>query len=213
MLKKVNVKIPVAISNRHVHLAPEDIRILFEIGYSFKKVKELSQPEQYACEETVTLVGPRGVLEKVRVLGPPRTQSQVELSITDCFKLGLTVPVRDSGDLAGSAGIHIVGPHGALTLKEGCIIVARHIHMHTSEAQLFGLKNGDRVNVIARGPRALIFQDVLVRVGDKHKLEMHVDTDEGNAVNLKNGDVVQIMITYKNKFNEKLTSQQQAENQ
>lgn len=197
MGKEEERPIPVAISNRHVHLSPGDIKVLFGDGYVFKTVKELSQPDQYVYEETVTLVGSRGVLEKVRVLGPPRTQSQVELSFTDCFKVGIMAPLRDSGDLAGSAPINIVGPLAALTLKEGCIVVARHIHLHTSEAQKYGLKNGDRVNVMVKGPRASIFEDVLVRVGDKHRMEMHVDTDEGNAVGLKNGDVVQIKIPIK----------------
>ncbi|AQS59479.1 phosphate propanoyltransferase [Desulforamulus ferrireducens] len=184
------IAVPVGISARHVHLSREHVETLFGPGYELKPFKELSQPGQYAAEETVTVVGPKGVIEKVRVLGPERKQSQVELSISDCFKLGIKAPLRDSGDLSGSASVTLVGPAGSVTLKEGAIIAARHIHMHTSDAEKYGLEDGDRIYVRAKGPRGIIFGDVLVRVGDKHKLEMHVDTDEGNAVGLRNGDTV-----------------------
>ncbi|AEF93928.1 Propanediol utilization protein [Desulfotomaculum nigrificans CO-1-SRB] len=184
------IPVPVGISARHIHLSQEHVDILFGPGYELKKYKDLSQPGQYACEETLTVVGPKGVIEKVRVLGPLRKQSQVELSISDCFKLGIRAPLRDSGDLAGSASVTLVGPVGSITLKEGAIIAARHIHMHTSDAEKYGLEDGDRIYVRAKGPRGIIFGDVLVRVSDKFKLEMHVDTDEGNAVGLRNGDTV-----------------------
>ncbi|AEG59968.1 phosphate propanoyltransferase [Desulforamulus ruminis] len=184
------IPVTVGISARHVHLTREDVDTLFGPGYELKKFKELSQPDQYACEETVTVVGPKGVIEKVRILGPERKQSQVELSISDCFKLGIKAPLRDSGDLSGSSSVTLVGPVGSVTIKEGAIIAARHIHMHTSDAEKYGLEDRDRIYVRAKGPRGIIFGDVLVRVSDKYKLEMHVDTDEGNAVGLRNGDTV-----------------------
>lgn len=185
--------IPVSISNRHVHLAEKETEILFGSGYQMRKAKELSQPGQYACEETVTLVGPKGVLEKVRVLGPQRRRTQVEISISDCFKLGIRAHLRDSGDLDNSAAVTLVGPVGSVTIPEGCIIAARHIHMSFADARRFGLKNRDKVNVRVRGPRGLTFAEVLIRVHDQFRLEMHVDVDEGNAVGLKNGDRVQIV--------------------
>ncbi len=157
------------------------------------KWRDLSQPGQFACEEKVTLVGPRGVIENVRVLGPARKQSQVEISITDSFKLGVQAPIRDSGDLQGSAGITMVGPAGSVTLKEGCIVAARHIHMHTTDARRFGVKDGDRVNVKATGPRGVVFSQVLIRVSENYRLEMHLDVDEANAAALKNGDKVEIV--------------------
>lgn len=185
--------IPVAISNRHVHLSEYDVITLFGAGHRLRRDKELSQPGQYACQETVTLVGPRGVIEKVRVLGPPRKMTQVEISITDCFKLGTMAPLRDSGDLENSASVTLVGPAGSVTIPQGCIIAARHIHMSGEDARRFGLKDGDKVNVRARGPRGLTFAEVLIRVNDQYRLEMHVDVDEGNAVGLKNAHLVQIV--------------------
>ncbi len=187
--------IPVAISNRHVHLSEIDIGILFGSGYKLRRAKELSQPGQYACEETVTLVGTKGVLEKVRVLGPSRKATQVEISISDCFKLGIKAPLRDSGDLKDSASVTLVGPAGSITVPEGCIIAARHIHMSEEDARRFGLKDGDRINVRARGPRGLTFAEVLVRVNRQYRLEMHVDVDEGNAVGLKNGDLALLVLS------------------
>ncbi|MDO7786053.1 phosphate propanoyltransferase [Desulforamulus aquiferis] len=184
------IPLTVGISARHVHLTREDVDTLFGAGHQLTVFKDLSQPGQFACEEMVTVVGPKGVIEKVRVLGPERPQSQVELSISDCFKLGIKAPLRDSGDLSGSSPITLVGPVGAVTLKEGAIIAARHIHMHTTDAEKYHLEDRDRIYVRAKGPRGIIFGDVLVRVSDNAKTEMHVDTDEGNAVGLRNGDTV-----------------------
>ncbi|MTI79835.1 MAG: phosphate propanoyltransferase [Firmicutes bacterium] len=187
-------EVPVGISNRHVHLCEEDVVKLYGEGHQLTKLKDLSQPGQFACEETVMLVGPKGVIEKVRVLGPARKESQVEITVTDSFKLGVKAPLRDSGDLAGSAPITLVGPKGTITLDEGAIIAARHIHMHTSVADELGLKDQDKVSVRAKGPRGIIFGDVLIRVSDKFQLEMHVDTDEANAVGLRNGDMLKAYI-------------------
>lgn len=184
---------PVGISNRHVHLSQEHVEVLFGTGAKLTHFKDLSQPGQYACQETVTLVGPKGVLEKVRVLGPVRKSSQVEIALSDCFKLGIKAPIRDSGDLHGSASLTMVGPKGSVTIAEGAIIASRHIHMHTSDAARLDLKDGQRVSVRAHGPRSVTYAEVLVRVSDKYSLEMHVDMDEANAVGLKNGDIVELL--------------------
>ena len=186
-------KIPVGISNRHVHLSAHDLEILFGRDARLTKFKDLSQPGQFACQEKVTLVGPKGVIENVRILGPTRKNTQVEISVSDCFKLGIKAPIRDSGDLAESAGLTLVGPAGSVTIKEGGIIAARHIHMHPKDAERFGVKDGDRVDVECYGPRGVVFCEVLVRVHENFKLEMHVDMDEANAASLKNGDFVKII--------------------
>jgi len=186
-------KIPVGISNRHVHLSAHDLEILFGRDARLTKFKDLSQPGQFACQEKVTLVGPKGVIENVRILGPTRKNTQVEISVSDCFKLGIKAPIRDSGDLADSAGLTLVGPAGSVTIKEGGIIAARHIHMHPQDAERFGVKDGDRVDVECYGPRGVVFCEVLVRVNENYKLEMHVDMDEANAASLKNGDFVKII--------------------
>lgn len=185
--------IPVALSNKHMHLSQEDIEKLFGEGYELNNLKPLSQPGQYACEEKVDLVGPKGTIKGVRVLGPARKQSQIEVSLTDSFILGLNPPIKDSGDLKGSAGIKLVGPKGEVEIDEGVIIASRHIHMHTDDADKFNLKDKDIVCVKTEGERSVIFNNVLVRSHPNFKLEMHLDTDEGNAANLKNGDLVEIL--------------------
>jgi putative phosphotransacetylase len=194
VIKPEIFEVPVGISNRHVHLSEEHVAALYGEGHQLTKLKDLSQPGQYACEETVMLVGPKGVIEKVRILGPARKQTQIEITLTDSFKLGVKAPLRDSGDLAGSAPITLVGPKGTVVLKEGAIVAARHIHMHSSVAEKLRLKDGDKVSVRAKGPRGIIFGDVLVRVSEQFQLEMHVDTDEANAVGLRNGDVLNAYI-------------------
>lgn len=192
--KPEDKKIPVGISNRHVHLSDKDFAELFGAGARFTIFKELSQPGQFASEEVVTLVGPRGVIEKVRVLGPIRQKTQVEISVSDCFKLGVQAPIRDSGELEGSARITLVGPTGSVTINEGCIIPARHIHMHPDDANNFGVKDGDRVTVKVSGLRGVMFYEVLVRVNKNYMLEMHVDIEEANAASLKNNDYVEILL-------------------
>ena len=190
--KYTKKKIPLGISNRHVHIAQDDFKILFGKEAEISKLRDLSQPGQYVCEQMVTLVGPKGVIEKVRILGPYRKKTQVEVSVSDCFKLGVKAPIRDSGDLEGSASITLVGPAGSLTLKEGCIIAARHIHMTPDDANYYGVIDGERVNVRGIGNRGVVFLDVLVRVSPKYVLEMHLDIDEANAAALKNGDLLEI---------------------
>lgn len=186
-------KIPVGISNRHLHLSQQDLETLFGKGYELTKKKDLVQPGQFACEETVKLVGPKREIDGLRIIGPVRPQTQVELALTDCIALGIKAPVRESGNIAGSAGAVIVGPQGQIELKEGVIVAARHIHMKPYEAEEFGVADGDIVKVKVEGERALIFDNVILRVGDKHKLDFHIDTDEANAAGLKNGDTVEII--------------------
>lgn len=184
--------VPVGISNRHVHLSEADLRKLFG-ETSLIKWKDLSQPGQFACEQKVTLATAHGVIENVRVLGPIRDKTQVEVAPSDCVRLGLTAPVRDSGDLAGSAGVTLIGPCSSVALQEGVIIAARHIHMHSDDAVRFGLKDKETVRVATAGRRGVVFHEVLTRVSPHYKLEFHVDIDEANAACLKNGELVEIV--------------------
>ena len=187
-------EIPVGISNRHIHLSREDLETLFGKGYELTPMKDLSQPGQYACKETLTLIGPSmRPIENVRVLGPLRKSSQVEISMTDSFVLKVKPPVRESGKTAGSAPVTIIGPKGIVSLKEGCIIANRHIHMSPADAQRFGVKDGDYINVDAfGGTRKTRWYDVQIRVNEQFRLEMHVDTDDANAVGFKNGSTVTV---------------------
>ena len=190
--KADDLTIPVGISNRHIHLSREDLDTLFGAGYELTPIKDLSQPGQYACKEQLTIIGPSmRPIEGVRVLGPIRKESQVEISVTDSFVLKVKPPVRESGSLAGSAPITIIGPKGIVTLKQGCIIANRHIHMSPADGARFGVKDGDYITVDAfSGTKRTRWFDVQVRVSDKFCLEMHVDTDDANAVGIKNGSVV-----------------------
>ncbi len=177
--------IPIAISGRHVHLDRAAMDTLFGPGSELTPQKPLSQPGQYAAEEQVTVVGPRGRLERVRVLGPLRKSCQVEVSRTDEFTLGVDAPVRQSGHTKGSAPITLQGPKGTVQLAEGLICAWRHIHMHPTDAEAYGVADGDEVEVAVRGgPRDLVFGDVIVRVHEQFRLEMHIDTDEANAAEL-----------------------------
>ena len=184
--------IPVGISNRHIHLNQADLETLFGKGYQLTHFKDLSQPGQYACKETLTLVGPSmRAIEGVRVLGPLRKTSQVEISVTDSYVLKVKPPVRESGKLEGSAPITIIGPKGIVKLDAGCIIANRHIHMSPSDASRFGVKDGDYIDVDATtGTKRTRWFDVQVRVHPDFRLEMHVDTDDANAVGFKNGSTV-----------------------
>ncbi|HBW37432.1 phosphate propanoyltransferase [Desulfosporosinus sp. BICA1-9] len=185
-------KAPVGISNRHIHLSEEHIEALFGAGYTLTKTKDLSQPGQFACEETITLIGPKGSITGVRVLGPARKVSQVELTETDRFKIGVKPPVRDSGKLEGTPGIEVEGPKGRIHLDQGVIIAARHIHMTPEDATKYSVKDGDHVSVAIPGPRGGILERVLVRVSPDYALDLHLDTDEGNAFGLVNGQELEI---------------------
>lgn len=186
--------IPVGISNRHIHLSKEHVEILFGKGYELTPFKDLSQPGQFACKELLTIVGPSlRPIEKVRVLGPVRSASQVEISRTDAYLLKVAPPVRESGKISGSAPITIIGPKGTITLNEGCIIANRHIHMSLADGEKFGVKDNEYVDVDAFGERRTRFFDVQVRVHKDFRLEMHLDTDDANAAGLKNGSKVVIV--------------------
>ena len=181
------MRVPIGISQRHLHLSQEDANTLFGSNYECKKLKELSQPGQYACEETVTIKGPKGEIERVRVLGPYRKFTQVEILASDNFKLGTAAPLRESGDLEGSAGIEIIGPAGNVQLSQGLIVAQRHIHMTVADAENFGVQNGNIVKVQTMGDRAVVFENVVIRVSDSFALDMHIDVDEGNAAGLSQG--------------------------
>ncbi|MCU0436919.1 MAG: acetate/propionate family kinase [Raineya sp.] len=188
--------IPIAVSARHIHLTQESVDILFGKGYQLTAQKPLSQPGQYACNEMLTIVGPKNKIEKVRILGPTRPKDQVEISRTDEFFLGIDAPIRESGHVEGSPGLTLIGPNGKLDLKEGVICAWRHIHMHPDDAEYFGVKDKDIVEIrIENQERGLTFGNVLIRVSEKFKLEMHIDTDEANAAELNQGAEGSLMLT------------------
>jgi acetate kinase len=179
--------IPVEISAHHVHLSQADVEALFGPGHQLTPRSELSQPGQFACEEQVHLVGPKGRIANVRVLGPTRKETQVEIAMTEQFKLGVQPPIRQSGDLAGTPGITLEGPYGSTAIERGVVCAQRHIHMSPEDALRFRVRDNYVVRVRVEGERELVFGDVVVRVNPNFRLAMHIDTDEGNAGNLKTG--------------------------
>ncbi|MEI6101146.1 MAG: phosphate propanoyltransferase [Eubacteriales bacterium] len=185
--------VPAAISNRHVHLSSEHIAALFGNGFEHTIQKQLSQPGQYACVETVHLKGSKGAGLNVRVLGPARKETQVEISLTDAYTLGIPPVFRLSGDLAGSQGCTLAGPNGEVHLQTGVIVALRHLHMSAEQAAAYGLKNGEIVRLKKQGIRGVILDQVQVRSGDGHDLELHIDTDEANAADIHNGDYLEIV--------------------
>jgi putative phosphotransacetylase len=187
--KKQSHVVPIAVSNRHVHLSNEDLQKLFGRNYKLTKLKDLSQPGQFACAETVTLIGPKGKINNVRILGPSRGETQVEVSLFDGYTLGVTPPIRNSGDIQGTPSIIIQGPRGRVKIPQGLICAARHIHMHPQDANAFGVQDKQRVKIKVDGPRGLIFENVLIRVSERYRLEMHIDIDEANAANISNGQL------------------------
>ncbi len=185
--------VPVGVSARHIHLTQEHVEALFGKGYQLTKKKDL-MGGQFASNERVTIVGLKlRAIENVRILGPVRSASQVEISKTDALKLGITAPVRNSGDIKGSASIAIVGPKGAIYLQEGCIVAARHIHMSPADANAAGVHDKDVVSVRCENERGTTFDNVLIRVAPEFTLEMHIDTDEANASGIKQDDTVRII--------------------
>ena len=183
----------VSISARHVHLTDEHVETLFGAGHKLTPMKDLYQEGNYAAEETVMVVGPRRrMLPSVRILGPARPASQVELAFTDGISLGIDLPVRASGKIAGSPGCVLVGPKGVVDLKEGVIRAERHVHVGPGDAEYYGVGNGDRMNLRVDSPCGMIFESLLVRVGEKIKLEVHLDTDEGNAADLDHARTVEL---------------------
>lgn len=191
------MKVPVGISNRHIHLSQQHLEELFGAGYQLNKLRDLKQVGQYAAEETVTLIGPKGKINNVRVLGPLRKETQVEISRTDSYLLGVEPPIRDSGDLAGSAGITVQGPHGEVVLDQGVILAFRHIHFSPEDAEHFGVKDKQFVWVSVGGTRSLILENVLCRVHPDYRLEFHIDTDEANAAGLRNGMELEVIVPYR----------------
>ena len=171
--------IPVELSARHVHLSEDDAIALF--GNPLTPVRELSQPGQYLCKERVRLIGPKGVMDNVAVLGPSRGSSQVEITKTDTRILGVNAPVRQSGDIKDTPGIILASQDGIVGLQEGVMVAARHIHMGPDDAKRFGVTDNALVNVHVNGERPVVLEDVLVRVNDNFKLAMHIDPDEGNS--------------------------------
>lgn len=185
--------VPAGISNRHLHLSQADLDQLFGAGYQMNKIKDLSQPGQFACKETVTICGPKGAIEGVRILGPVRPKTQVEILAGDCFKLGTVAPSRLSGDLQGSPGITIVGPKGSVQTTEGLIVAQRHIHMTLQDAQRIGVCDGQNVSIQIEGPRGGIYSNVAVRANDASALECHIDTEEANAMNVNSLSKIKII--------------------
>lgn len=186
-------RIPLGISNRHVHISQKDLEKIFGVNYVLTPTKDLGQPGQYACQETIMVCGPKGCLEKVRILGPVRSETQVELLRSDCFRLGLPPVMRMSGDLDQTPGVTLIGPKGSVELKKGAIVAQRHIHMHTKDAQLMGYHDGQVVSIVLNGPRGGSYDNVIIRASDSGALECHVDIEEGNAMGASNDANIRIV--------------------
>lgn len=181
-------QVPIGVSARHIHLSKVHMDALFGQDYELKVLRPLSQPGQFAAAEVVAVRGPKGYFENVRILGPARGNTQLEVSRTDGFALGIHPPVRESGSIDATPGIHIQGPSGDIMLEHGVIVAARHIHFHTSDAEKWGIQDKQLLRVKVNGERSLIFEHVLARISPFFTLEMHIDTDEGNAAGAKTGD-------------------------
>lgn len=181
--------VPVETSARHVHLSQEDLEMLFGKGYTLTKKKDISQPGQYLCEERVSLIGPKGKIDRVAVLGPVRKHTQIEISLTDSRLLGVKAPVRLSGDLANSADLFIQAGDKMICANKSVIVAQNHLHLSCEEARLYDLKDGQKIKIKMDTIRPITFDDVIVRVSDKAKLSFHIDYDEGNACGFVNGDL------------------------
>ncbi|APC84276.1 phosphate propanoyltransferase [Clostridium botulinum] len=186
-------EIPVGISNRHIHLSQKDLDSLFGENYGLTKIKDLSQPGQYACKEVVTICGPKGAIEKIRILGPVRSKTQVEVLAGDCIKLGSVSHVKLSGDLNRTSPITIVGPKGSVQLEEGLIVAQRHIHMTPEDAQNLGVHDGEIVSIKFEDLRGGIYNNVAVRANDASSLECHLDIEEANAMGINSKSKVTIV--------------------
>lgn len=184
--------IVLGVSARHAHLSSEHMDILFGKDSELHVKKAIGQPGQYASEEQITMVTEKGSM-KLRIIGPLRPETQIELSLTDARKVGLNAPIRNSGDIKGSAGAKLIGPAGEVEITEGIIVAARHVHLYPETAAKYGLKDGDIVDIQTEGTRSLTLHNVLVRAGEKHADEVHIDTDEANACNLESGVNVNIV--------------------
>lgn len=178
------MKVLTEISARHIHLAQADLEKLFGEGYELTPVNALSQPGEFSAQETLTVVGSKRNLEKVRIIGPIRKQTQIEISKTDSYFLGMEVPLRISGDLEGTPGVTLIGPRGQVKLNQGVIVAKRHLHIQTQDAEIARLKTGDVIKLKIEGERGLVFDNIAVRVNDNYATSVHLDTDEGNAAGI-----------------------------
>lgn len=192
-LEEYPYQVPVGVSARHLHLERSQVEQLFGTWYRLRPMKSLSQPGQYACEETVEIIGPKGTPLKMRILGPERKKTQVEVSLSDSRNLGIIPPIRTSGDISGTPGIRIRGPRGEIEIREGVIIPDRHIHMTPEDARWYGVKNGERVKVQIGGARGGVIENIVIRVTTASKLDFHIDTDDANAFQLRQGQLVKII--------------------
>lgn len=189
----MSYNVEIGISNKHLHLSKEDLEKLFGDGYELTAIKDLKQPGQFAADEKVDLVGPKGTLKGIRILGPVRPETQVELSMTDARGIGMDAPIRESGVLDGSPGMTIVGPKGEVAIDKGVIVALRHIHLSEQQAKDADVVDKELVDVKTTGTRPVIFEDVLIRAGNKYEREFHLDTDEANAAGVKNNDFGEII--------------------
>lgn len=187
------MKVSIGVSNRHVHLTKEHLEILFGEGYELQKKVDINQPGQFAATDLVTIKTPKSEIENVRILGPIRPYTQVEISKTDAYKLGLNPPIRDSGDLKGSSPITIIGPKGTIDIEEGCIIANRHIHILPNQMKSYGLEGREMVSVKINGEKGGILANVKLKVSEEAYFELHIDTDDANAHLIKNGDIGEII--------------------
>lgn len=190
---KSQMLIEVEASGRHIHLSDEHLQILFGSGYTLTKVKDLSQPGQYACKERVTITGPKGSIKNVIVLGPTRKETQIEVSLTDALSLGIKIPVRESGHIENTPGLTISTERGSITLNKGLIVAKRHIHITPEDAEKFGVKDKENVKVEVLGERPLIFEDTVIRVNPNFRTYMHIDYDEANACGFAKGTMCKII--------------------
>lgn len=188
------MKVQLGVSNRHLHLCEEDFKILFGEDQTLEQVKKLIQPGQFASSSFVTIKTAKSEIERVRVIGPIRPYTQVEISKTDAIKLGIQPPVRDSGDLNGSETVEIIGPHGSIVKENCCIIANRHLHITPQDRVRYGLENIEKVVVKTTGEKSAILFDVFVKEQEASALELHLDTDDANANLLNNGDIVEILL-------------------
>lgn len=187
-------QVPIGVSGRHIHLSLEHIYQLFGSNYALQSLKPLSQPGQFAAQETVAIIGPKGKFDQVRILGPARKLTQIEISKTDSFLLGIQPPIRESGNTEATPGIRVVGPKGEILLSSGVIIAKRHIHFHPDDAHRWGIQDRQILQVKMNGLRPLIFDDVIARISTQFKLDMHIDTDEANAAGVQTGDIAFILL-------------------
>jgi propanediol utilization protein len=187
------IQVPVNVSARHIHLCKGNMEKLFGVGHELTPFRELIQPGNFAAEEKVSLVGPKGRIDNVRVLGPLRSETQIEISFTDALKLGVDPVLRMSGDLKGTGSIKMETARRSINIPAGLISARRHLHMTDEEAKIFGLSNGDVVRLKKSGPRETIFGQFVVRCGPEHRLEAHLDTDEANAAMVRDGDLLELV--------------------